>query len=237
MKRWMAAIVISMACALQARAGAWLVNETTNDSSNVMTSRISVGDNSIRVDVQGEKGTTTLIYRGDLQVFWMVNDKDKTFTEMTQAQLDKMAEAMNNLPPAMRKMMGAGAADVPKYVKKADGQKVGQWTATLYEAEGKKGPQDLWTVPVTAIHLTEADLGALKGFSKFFGKFGVNNKDDFFRFDRNDLGFTGIPVKTVMMEGGKAKRTSILKEAAKKDFPASTFNVPAGYTKKEMKGM
>jgi hypothetical protein len=244
MNRWMTAILLSLVCVVQARAGALLVNETTYDSSKVVKSTTSVGETSIRLDVQGEKGNNTVIYRGDKQTFWMVNDKDKTYTEMTKEQMDaaaaKMEAAMQNMPPALRKMMeskmGGASVDKPKYVKKATGEKVGKWTATRYEAEDKKGVRKIWTVPSRTIDITESDLAAMKQFSKFFEKFG-QNKSDFFKFDRTDLGFAGMPVKTVMMESGKVKSSSELKEATRKDFPPSTFEVPAGYKKKEMKGM
>jgi hypothetical protein len=227
-----------------AQAGALMVNETTYDGSKVVKSTISVGDQSIRVDVEGEKGVNVIIYRGDKQAFWMINDNDKSYTEMTKKQMDDLAAqmeaTMKQLPPAMRKMMagkmGGAAEPGPKYVKKATGEKVGQWTTTRYEAADKKGVKKIWTTPQGSVQLTATDLAALKQFSKFFEKFGAN-KSDFFKFDRTDLGYTGVPVKTVMMEGAKVKMSSELKEATKKSFPASIFDVPAGYKKKDMKGM
>jgi hypothetical protein len=243
MKRFVMAMVLSLAFTVQVRAGALMVTETTYDSSKVAKSILSVGDKSIRVDIEGEKGNNTVIYRSDKQTFWMVNDKDKSYTEMTKAQMDamaqKMSDAMKNMPPAVQKMMAGkmgGAVELPKYVKKASGEKVGKWTATRYEAVTKKGVRKMWTVPAGTIGITPSDVAVLKEFAKFFEKFG-KNQSDFFKFDRNDMGFTGVPVKSVMMEGEKVKSTSELKEAESKSFPDSTFDVPAGYKKKEMKGI
>jgi hypothetical protein len=221
-----------------------------------VTSTTKVGDQSVKIEMQGEKGMTSVIFRGGKQVFWMINDQDKTYREMTKAQMEEMAaklekakaqmaDSMKNMPPQqqamMKKLMGGkmagGAADaLPHYVKKASGEKAGKWTADRYEAEKASGLQKIWTVPYGTLGLKESDLAALKEIAKFFEIFG-QNKSDFFKFDRKDLGYTGIPVKTEVIEKDKTVSSTLLKEAGPKSFPASDFDLPAGYAKKEMKGL
>jgi hypothetical protein len=170
--------------------------------------------------------------------------------EEMAAKLEKakaqMADSMKNMPPQqqamMKKLMGGkmagGAADaLPHYVKKASGEKAGKWTADRYEAEkGAGNVHKMWTVPYGTIGLKASDLDALKEIAKFVEKFG-QNKSDYFNFDRKDMGFSGVPVKTDVVEKGKTVSSTLLKEAGPKSFAASTFEVPAGYTKKEMKGL
>jgi hypothetical protein len=232
----MFAALLLLTSTMKAGAGAYIVTEITLDSSKKIQSVLSVGDHAIRMEMQGEKAAGTAIYRADLQAFWMVNDKDKTYTEMTKAQMDQMAEALKNLPPAVRKMMGGAAPDLPKYVKKASGEKVGRWTATRYEASIKNGVHKMWTIPASQVHVTAADMAVLKEFGKFFEKF-AQDKAAQYQFDGANLGFSGFPVKNEMVENGKVKNSSVVTEAASKTFPASTFEAPAGYKKKEMKGM
>jgi hypothetical protein len=244
MEKFVIAIALSLGLSVQVFAGALLVNETTYDSSKVVKSTVSVGEKSIRVDVVGGKGIRTVIYRGDQQVFWMLNEKKKIYTEMTKAQMDKtemeMEKALKELSPSMRKRMqkklGIPWNNATKYIKKPYKGKIGNWKATFYEAEENGKTQKMWTVPEWSLGLTASDLSILKEFSKFFERFG-RNESDFFKFDRTDLGFAGVPVKTMVMEKGKAKSVSELKESIPQSFPASTFDVPAGYKKKEMKGM
>jgi len=225
----------------QAMSGALLVNETTYGSRQVVRSTTLVGTNAVRVDVVGDQKNNTVIYRTDKRCFYMVNTKNKSYTEVTKERMEALAAQMDadmkRLPPSMREMMagklGVPPNAAPRYVKKARGEKVGKWTTTRYEAQDKKSVRKMWTVPPSAVSLTASDLAALKDFGAFFERFGTN-RGDYFKFDRSDLGFAGIPVKTVLMEGGKVQVTSELKDAVKKDFPASTFEAPKGFKRKTL---
>ena len=174
----------------------------------------------------------------------MLNDRKKTYIEMTKAQMDKadaqLKKALQDISPSMRKRMqkklGIPWNNATKYIKKPFKGKIGKWKATLYEAEENGRSQKMWTVPEWSLSLTASDLSILKEFSKFFERFG-RNESDFFKFDRTDLGFAGVPVKTMVVEKGKVKSVSELKEIIPQSFPSTTFDVPAGYKKKEMKGM
>jgi len=244
MKKFVIAIVLGLGLPVRLFAGTLLINETTYDSSKVVKSTVSVGEKSIRVDVVGGKGIRTVIYRGDQKVFWVLNDRKKTYIEMTKAQMDKadaqLKKALQELSPSMRKRMqkklGVPWNNATKYVKKPSKEKIGKWKATLYEAEENGRTQKMWTVPEWSLGLTASDLSILKEFSKFFERFG-RNESDFFKFDRTDLGFAGVPVKTMVVEKGKVKSLSELKETIPQSFPSTTFDVPTGYKKKEMKGM
>ena len=70
--------------AVSARAGALMVSESQFGDKTV-TSTTKVGDQSVKIEMQGEKGMTSVIFRGGKQVFWMINDQDKTYREMTKA--------------------------------------------------------------------------------------------------------------------------------------------------------
>jgi len=241
MRQGLFVVFLSVVGVCQGLAGVLWVNETTYGSRQVVRSTTLVGTNAVRVDVAGDQKHNTVIYRADKKCCYMVDTKGKTYTEVTKERVDALAaqmdSAMKIMPLAMRKMMmgkmGAPQTAAPRYVKKASGEKVGPWTATRYEAQGEKELRKMWTVPYSSMNLGASDLAALKDFGAFFEKFG-SNRGDYFKFDRSDLGFAGIPVKTVLMEGGKVKVTSELKDAMKKDFPASTFEVPKGFKKKPL---
>jgi hypothetical protein len=245
-----------MALASRLDAGALMVSETVMDGKRTL-STMSVGDKSIRVDVKGEKDSSAVIFRGDKKVFWVVDSKKKTYQEITKAQVEKAAAQMRSASAQMesamkdmtaeqkammRKFMGnkmaaASKDDTPRYVRKASGEKAGKWTADRYEAPfGKNGVQKVWAASRGAVQLTESDMAALKEMSAFFEKFGAN-KSDYFKFDRKDLGFSGVPVKTEIVEGGKTTATTLLREVTPKNFQPSTFDLPAGYKKVDVKGL
>ncbi len=251
---WLA--VALLGASVQARAGAFMMSETSYNGKAPVMSRISIGSDAVKTEIQGEKGYTTVIFRGDKQLFWLIDDKDKSYREMTKEDAERMAakmkdaqaqmaESMKNMSPEQKAMMekymggkmGAAAGSaLPKYVKKASGEKAGKWTADRYEApKGKDGVRKLWTVPQGTIGLKAEDVAVLKEMAKFFEKFGAN-KSDYFQFDRQDMGIRGIPVKSLTIEGGKTTSSTILKEAGSKSFPSSAFDLPSGYSKKEMKG-
>jgi hypothetical protein len=160
----------------------------------------------------------------------VLNDRKKTYIEMTKAQMDKtemeMEKALKELSPTMRKRMqkklGIPWNNATKYVKQPFKEKIGKWKATFYEAEENGRIQKMWTVPGWSLGLTASNLSILKEFSKFFERFG-RNESDFFKFDRTDLGFAGVPVKTMVMEKGKVKSVSELNESIPQEFSASTM--------------
>lgn len=243
MRRWALAGWLLVTIAPGAFSGAFLVNRTTYEDGRVVQSTTSVGDRSIRVDVLGEKDIQSVIYRGDRKIFWVLDGKKRTYTELTQDQMEKTLARMDALlkamPASTRHAFGermGTALEKPAYVKKSSRIKVGPWLATYYQSEGEACVRKLWTVPKKSLHLTSSDLSAMKVFSRFFERFG-RNRSDFFKFDRTDLGFAGVPVKTEVIEGGKVRSVSELREASEKVFPPETFEVPRGYKKKDVKGL
>lgn len=256
MRRTVFWVLFALVSASRLDAGTVMFSETVMDGKTTL-SVMSVGDKSIRVDVKGDRDSSSVIFRGDKKLFWIVDAKKKTYQEMTKAQVEKAAAQMKNASAQMeaamkdmtaeqkammRKYMGNKMAatskeETPKYVKKASRQKAGKWTADRYEAPfGKNGVQKIWAVSQGVVQLTASDMAVLREMSSFFEKFG-SNKSDYFKFDRADMGFRGIPVKTEIVERGKTTATTLLKDVTRKKIPASTFELPAGYKKIEMKGL
>ena len=104
----------------------------------------------LRMEMSGEEENQTIIFRGDKNVFWVIDSDKKSYFEMTQddivklkSQMEKMQEMMKeqmkNMPEEQRKMMEdmmpSGMPGEKKekvtYTKKESGVKVGKWTTTL----------------------------------------------------------------------------------------------------------
>lgn len=199
-----------------------------------------------------EMGSTKdmyFIYRGDKKLFWIVNLKEKSYTEMTEKDFEdmmakmeqakkQMAAQMEKMPPEQRKMMEdmmkkmMPGADAPKTEFKTTGSggKINGWNTVKYEAirEGAKR-SDIWLADFNAVGVSEADFAPFRHMSKYFEKFAPDNEWK--------LQDKGMPVKTITYKDGKPEFQTEVKSVKKEPQAASLFEVPAGFTMKKMAGM
>lgn len=254
-------ILLCLAAATPLWAGVLLtiVDQPADQPNDQTTMKMYVDKDRLRVENSGQEKNNIVIYRADKNLFWMINSKDKTYMEITKADLEKlqqqmaemnqrMEEAMKNMPPEQRQMMEqqmkgrmpAAKTDETTYKKVASGQKVGEWSATQYEGdrEGQK-VEDVWATSSKSLGLTAEDFNVLKDMSKFWegmGRMGRSNAPGFHVNEEGEIEgkFSGVPVKSVKYAEGKVTSTSELKSVQREAFDASLFDLPAGLTKQEM---
>jgi hypothetical protein len=246
--------VLALTLALSARAGVLLVshNQSLTEKKDPLIYNVSIDKDRVRIEGVGD--ARSFIYRGDKQLFWIVDNKEKNYMEMTKQDLEaislkmdsamvKMQESMKNMPPQQREMMekmmksmmpGAGARAKTTYKKVAVGEKVGNWSCDKYEgmAEGTK-KVEMWITDPKQLGLGESDYQAIKDMARFFEKL-IKNAENNFGFGIDKDGPQGLPVKTLSFRDGKASFKTEVKEFKKKDFGEGWFEVPAGLTKKQM---
>ena len=207
----------------------------------------------LRMEMSGEEENQTIIFRGDKNVFWVIDNEKKSYFEMTEddivklkSQMDKMQqmmmEQMKNMPEEQRKMMEdmmptsmpSGEKEKTTYTKKAGGVKVGKWTTTHYEGtkKGKKS-DDLWTVDWSQVGFDRGDFVVMTKMADFFSALS-QEATDFMKVGSEDwekeMGISGMPVRWVdYSEGGGASEGSV-KDISKKDLDASLFELPAGFS-------
>ena len=81
-----------------------------------MKSTMYIDKDRLRMEASGSGQNQVIIFRGDKNLFWTIDDENKTYFEMTQedikklkVQMDKMQkimmEQMKNMPEEQRKMM------------------------------------------------------------------------------------------------------------------------------------
>lgn len=232
------------------------VDQRADNPDNQSTSKLYLDKDRLRMEMTGKDENKLVIYRQDKDLFWIISEKDKTYTEFTKADMDRMQqqmegaskqmeEAMKNMPLEQRAMMEgrmkgmtSHAASKEVYKKVASGQKVGQWTCAQYEGdtEGTKA-SDVWTTDPKSLGLTKEDFDVLKDMSKFWEGMAKGGSK-LFKIDeaeKDTLGhFSGVPVKTVYYSDGKVSHTNELKSIERKNLDASLFELPADYTKQEM---
>jgi hypothetical protein len=251
---------------LQARAadGVLLVQKVTMGGSPAQTHQIEIEAHRMRMDTGGMRGagSQAVVFDGTRQVMLMIDDTNKTYSEMTKADLDalsaqvsgamsQMQDAMKNLPPeqraqveAMMKGRGAGgramgggaaggAASKVQY-KKVGTDTVGKWTCDKYEgyADGQK-TTEICTVDPKVLGFSAADFAVTKDLAAFFEKLpGMGSRQMFRIGTAEEQGFSGVPVRSTTTVGGQTV-TSEITDVKRQPFPDSMFQVPAGYAKQD----
>src|SRR3990170_3608288 len=117
---------------------------------------VYLGKDRMRTETKGSGRDQVFIYRGDRKLFWMLDNKEGTYTEMTREDVKKLKgrmdeamktyeEQMKNVPPEQRKMMEAMMKSrMPQqpprtvYKKVASGVKVNRWVCDRYDGNAAK---------------------------------------------------------------------------------------------------
>ena len=182
-------------------------------------------------DARGRK--QTMIFDGTAQVMRTIDDEAKTYTEMTKADVERLArqmagamaqmqEQMKNMPPEARThmeamMQGRGmpaAPRAPTEYKKVGTDKVGKWTCDKYEGtRGGEKISELCTVSPATLGFTrrrlrghQADGGVLR--RSWCRR--APTRCSAIGSAETPNGFSGLPVRTVIFRNGapSARRRS-----------------------------
>jgi hypothetical protein len=201
-----------------------------------------------------------MIFRGDQKLLWMVDDKEKKYTELTEADakamgaklgeaMAQMQEALKNAPPAQRAMMekmmkGQMAGMTPKErTVKAMGQTktINGFECAGYTVSVSDGSStEVWAAEPKAIHLDPKDISVWKDFAEFMKAMlpGVDQFKDLIK-DYDNPGkdqVPGFPVLSIQRDkAGKEIWRSELVSVEKGSIPAEKFEVPAGFKKDKAK--
>jgi hypothetical protein len=230
--------------------------ETSEKIESSMQSTLYIEKDRLRMEAKGEDQNHIVIFRGDKNVFWSINPDEKSYFEMTQADIQKMKgqmekarqqmmEQMKNMPAEQRKMMeemmpsNMRTTETVKttYTKKSSGIKVGKWSCTHFEGfkNGVKS-DEIWVADWGQIGLTKSDLGVLQKMGAFF-KALSQETDEFFEFGTDEwekqIGMSGAPMRSInYFKGQKSSQTEV-KDVIKQNLNAALFDLPAGYSKEE----
>ena len=250
-----AATVLCLAASpLFAADGVLIVEKTTSNGSTKNT-QIQIEKDRMRAETADGQ---TLIFDGPKQILWMVNDGRKSYNEMTKADVDRMGgqlndamtrmqEQLKNLPPEQRAqieqmmkgrgMPGMNAAAGKTEYRKTGSDKVGSWACDKYE--GTKSGQkvnELCTVDPKVLGLSMSDFQVAKQLMDFFSKLVPAGADRMFAVGTpEEQGFSGVPVRRIDFDNnGQQRSVTEITQFTRQTFPASVFEVPAGYQKEAM---
>ena len=221
--------------------------------------RSQVEPHRARIEDSHQGDAEVVIFDGEKQVMRQINLKDKSYREVTKADLQqaraqvsdalaKMQEQLKNLPPEQRErieammrgragnLAAAAAAAKPAY-RKVGTDKVGPWTCDKYEGISNGRREDeVCTVAPGGLGVTPADFGVLTEFQNFM----LNGlPPELARRiplptlgDPSVQGYPGVPVRRVEYDSaGRVTRVTELSGFTRQTFAEATFEVPAGFRK------
>jgi hypothetical protein len=225
------------------------------------TTTLYADGDRLRVDDPGRDpalGPTEMLLDAVGKRMVIIRERDKTYTEITEAdrqrlkaQMDgmraQMEERMKNMPPEQRQKMegmmgklnGAAAVAAREWKFEPLGQKksVNGFPCEMYRVmvDGKPQEEDCVS-PWSAGLVKKEDFSGLQKFSEemsrdFAGGSGAPSRGPFMSFDKAP----GIPVSRVPIEAdGKRGEEEQVKSVKRGPLAAALFAIPAGFTKKEL---
>jgi hypothetical protein len=257
-------ILAILASSLAAGTGVVIVatHTTTAQPGAKMTNKTYVDSDRMRMEAQAMGGTQIVIFRQDKGLFWIIDQKGKTYMEITKQDFQQMKAKMNetksmmeeqtkHLTPEQQQMLkkvmsgrgmpGTQPASTVKtaYKKIAAGEKVNQWVCAKYEGyrEDKK-VKDVWTTDWKSLGLTPESFKLMKELGEFFEEF---TKDMASSFDKigseeweKEQGYAGIPIKTLSYTDGKLRSATEVTEVKQENLAPALFELTPELKKKEM---
>jgi hypothetical protein len=251
-------LVLFFAANVVQAQGILFVQQETRDGKT-STNQIQIDKTHMRAESRASGESNAFLFDSTTQVARMVNLDKKTYVEITKAQMEQMSgqmnsamaqmqEQMKNMPPEQRAMVeqmmrgrggamrGMAAAAPPTQYKAAGSDKVLQWSCAKYEGfRGNEKVSEVCTVDPKEFGLTAADFEVAKQLAEFMKSLIPQGADQMFTLGTPEgQGFSGIPVRQTSFTNGKPASVREIKEFRRETFPASTFEVPAGFTKQAM---
>lgn len=255
MKKLMLTAVAVLA-ASQVCAGVRVETVTRDIKSGVAsnTQVLLVQDGKLRTNVVGH--ASGIILKD--AVLYILDDKRKTYTEMDKATMKstadragaamkQMQERLKNMPPAQRaqmeKLLGdkmpGGMSGKPDTYEVEDtgknetveGRKCRLWNLL----KNRQLNEELCVVPFASLPGKEDFQKSFKEMSEAFAGIagGLSGAAESIKA-RNSI--NGYPVRVRQFDdAGKPRGTeSVLSKWVEESVPASTFDIPAGYTKNDL---
>lgn len=202
------------------------------------------------------KDRNRMIFRGDKQLMWIIDDGKKSYQEVNKATIDQMADQMAGarsqmqarlaqLPPEQRAQAEAmmkkynsapnSSASRTEYRKMGQTRVINGQLCTLYDHySGKELEAHLWVAPYSALRLSPSDGAVFQKMGEFTEKLttsmGGSRKQDY--IPMHELG--GIPLFTQTVSNGKVTSESQVESVSRAPIPPGSFDLPVGYKAQPM---
>ncbi len=180
--------------------------------------------------VTSSDGNDTIV-RFDAEKIILIDNKQKTYSEMTFKQLQEMVSQASAVlgqlsgeqAAAMKKMMGGQMSAPVSLAKQGPGETIAGYATEKYLLQG---PMEMEIHSASALKIPSAYYDIMKI------RMPANPLFDMGKMIEEMKKINGIPLKTVTimrMMGQEMKTTKVVTSVDKGSIPASIFEVPAGY--------
>ena len=206
------------------------------------TSTLYIEGDKMRAENPGATNRPTIVIIDAAgKRFFMINEAEKTYFVMTEADMKarraEMDERVKSLPPEQRKrieqMMGGAPGEKSpelKFERTGEKKTINGFACDVYHVlEGSTPKEEDCLASWSAKILQRSDFAGLRKFAEDMAKdVGVAGRQMFQQFDK----YPGFPVLRHPLEPGQHEDEE-LKSVKRGSIPAEMFAVPAGFTKKE----
>lgn len=240
-----------MAWPLQAADGILITEKTTTNGTS-RTNQVQIEKNRLRAENETRGEKQVIVFDGTAQVLRIINLDAKTYSEITKADVDRMAAQMQgvmaqmqaqmaNMPPAARAQMeammrgrGMAAAPAKTEYRKTGTDKVGKWTCDKYEGyKDNQKTSEVCTVDPKTVGFAPADFDVTKQMAAFFQQITPQSAGQMFAIGQlEQQGYAGIPVRRTFTILNN-QTTTELTDVTRQSFPDASYAVPAGFTKQD----
>jgi len=263
-KALLSAVVLTACLAATARADVEIVTSVTNMKSKEESSgTMMMAKDRFAGSVQGDKDDGRIIFRGDQDAMYMINDKKKEYSvfdrEMPEklgkkmdemkAQMDealaKMPESQRAMAEKLMKKNPAFQASEPperKIVKTGEEQKIGRFDCTKYDVteDGVK-TQEIWATPWGSTGLKKEDFAAFEQLGAFMKDLTASLSSMMSKLDLGNASLSrdldaidGVPIRTISYEDGKPRLQTTIDSIERKDAPEGIYDVNPDYKRKDL---
>ena len=175
---------------------------------NIAISKAGVR-NEMNMQMQGMSMKTVMLLKNDNpDLMYRINDANKTYTETDLAKL--------------RDLAGKAQTEEKVTVKKLGEEKILGYNTQHVLVTQNDSAIEMWTAKDFLDYATYSKLQASRGRP---------GNGEALQKALKDAGVEGMPLKSVSSNPDGGKATMEVVKAEKKSLPASTFEIPAGYTK------
>lgn len=220
---------------------------------------IYVESNRVAMETVSEGRKMGFVYLADQQIIRMIDHGRQTYTEMTQAdfdrvneQLKKMREQFAKMPPKQREMMekmmagklgamGGGEPIEPVKYRRGDGDtSINGFDCAWYDGfRGDKLEAQMCAIDFADVEVRAEDFAVFAKMGEFLSQLAPQMQDRFSLWSgtlEDEERLPGVPAEQTSYENGKPATRSTLQKLGREAIDPARYEPPAGYKQQKMMG-
>jgi hypothetical protein len=214
-------LAVLMVLAASRASGGVLIEGTSGDRGAKGPERFLAEGQNVRVETKD--GESALIFDGAGKRMIQVDEATRSYTVITQADMEKVRALMSQRGAAPSKKPFSRRYEKTARTDSALGKPCEVYRAV--DAEGKSH-DELCIAPFGSFGVERSDFEGFRGLGAFANAMAGHEGE------QNWADLPGVPLVAWRTEGGARKETFRATKVEKRSIPATEFSVPAGWTRK-----